>query len=95
MIWNLKYNIQNNSAHLILNRTPSTQSTLGKTSKWPQGNSNVLFDEIDGLEHILKDLCIQGASNPRDYRLVRYIYQGPVLKCRFKVDSDAASNLLP
>ena len=33
-------------------------------------NSNVLFDEIDGLECVLTDLHIQGASNPKDYRPV-------------------------
>ena len=76
MIWNLKHIIQNNSTHLILNRTPSTQSTLEKNLKGPQGKSNVLFDEIDGLEHILMDLCIQGASNPRDCRPVSTKYQG-------------------
>ena len=68
---------------------------FGKNLKGPQGNSNVLFDEIDGLECILTDLHIQGASNPRDCRLVSIKYQGPVLKCRFKVHSGAASNLLP
>ena len=31
---------------------------FGKKLKGLQGNSNVLFDEIDGLECILKDLCI-------------------------------------
>ena len=41
-----------------------------KNIKEPQGNSNILFDEIDGLECILMDLRIQGASNPRDCKLV-------------------------
>ena len=68
---------------------------FGKNIKGPQGNSNVLFDEIDGLEHILTDLHIQGTSNPRDYKLVSTKYQGLVLRCRFKADSGAAGNLLP
>ena len=68
---------------------------FGKNVKGPQSNSNVLFDEIDGLECILTDLCIQGASNPRDCTLVSTKYQGPVFRCRFKVDSGAARNLLP
>ena len=67
----------------------------GKNVKGPQGNSNVLFDEIDGLECILTDLCIQGASNLRDCKPVSTKYQGPVLRCRFKVDIGAAGNLLP
>ena len=58
-------------------------------------NSNILFDEIDGLEHVLTDLHIQGASNLKDYRPVGKQYRGPVLKCRFKVDSGATGNLLP
>ena len=56
---------------------------------------NILFDEINGLERILTDLCIQGSSNPRDCKPVSTKYQGPVLKCRFQVDSGAAGNLLP
>ena len=56
---------------------------------------NILFDEMDGLEHVLTDLCIQGASNPKDYRPVGKQYRGPVLKCRLKVDSGATGNLLP
>ena len=39
---------------------------FGKNVKGPQGNSNVLFDETDGLKCILTDLHIQGASNPRN-----------------------------
>ena len=39
---------------------------FGKNVKGPQGNSNVLFDETDGLKHILTELHIQGASNPRN-----------------------------
>ena len=60
-----------------------------------RGHSNILFDEIDELEQVLTDLCIQGASNPKDYRPVSNQYKGPVLKCRFKVHSGAYGNLLP
>ena len=31
-----------------------------------KGNHNVIFDEIDGPQHILTDLCVQGASNLKD-----------------------------
>ena len=61
-----------------------------------KGNSNVLFDEIDGPnQRILTDLCIQGASHAKDTTEDSSKHQGPVLKCQFKVDSGAASNLLP
>ena len=41
-----------------------------------EGNSNVLFDEIDGPnQRILKDLHIQGASHASSK------HQGLVLKC--------------
>ena len=61
-----------------------------------KGNSNVLFDEIDGpSQRILTDLCIQGTSHTKDLTDVSSKHQGPVLKCRFKVDSGAAGNLLP
>ena len=53
---------------------------FGNNVKGFKGNSNVLFDEIDGPnQRILTDLCVQGASNLKDYK--------PVLKCRFKVES--------
>ena len=61
-----------------------------------KGNSNVLFDEIDGSnQRILTDLGIQGASHAKDLTDVSSKHQGPVLKCRFKVDSGATGNLLP
>ena len=61
-----------------------------------KGNSNVLFDEIDGPnQRILTVLPIQGASHAKDLTDVSSKHQGPVLKCRFKVDSGAAGNLLP
>ena len=61
-----------------------------------KGNSNVLFDEIDGPnQRILRDLCIQGASNLKDCNPVSSKYEGPVLKYRFKVDSGAAGNIIP
>ena len=41
------------------------------------------------------DLCIQGAYNQKDTNPVSNKYKGPVLKCRFKVDSGAYGNLLP
>ena len=81
--------IQNNFTHLILSKSPSIQSTLVRIS------SNRLFDETDGLEHVLTDLCIQEASNAKDYRPASNQYKGPVLKCRFKVDSGATGKLLP
>ena len=60
-----------------------------------RNHSNILFDEIDELAHVLTDLCIQGASDPKDSRPVSNQYKGPVLKSRFKVDSGAYGNLLP
>ena len=60
-----------------------------------RNHSNILFDEIDELACILTDLHIQGASDPKDSRPISNQYKGPVLKCRFKVDSGAYSNLLP
>ena len=60
-----------------------------------KGNHNVLFNEIDGPQHILTDLHVQGASNHKDCNPVSSKYQGPVLKCRFKVDSGAAGNIIP
>ena len=69
---------------------------FGNNVKGFKGNSNVLFDEIDGPnQRILTDLCIQGASNLKDCNPVSSKYQGPVLKCRFKVDSGAAGNIIP
>ena len=68
----------------------------GNSVKEFKGNSNVLFDEIDGLnQRILTDLCVQGASNFKDCNSVSSKCQGPVMKCRFKVDSGAAGNLIP
>ena len=55
----------------------------------------VLFDKIDGPQRILTDLCVQGASNHKDCNPVSSKYQGPLLKCRFKVDSGAAGNIIP
>ena len=61
-----------------------------------KGNSNVQFDENDDPnQRILTDLRIQGASHAKDLTDVSSKHQGPVLKCRFKVDSGAAGNLLP
>ena len=69
---------------------------FGNNVKGFKGNSNVLFDEIDGPNQtILTDLHIQGASNLKDCNPVSSKYQGPVLKCRFKVDSGAAGNIIP
>ena len=69
---------------------------FGNNVKGFKGNSSVLFDEIDGPnQRILTDLCVQGASNLKDCNPVSRKYQGPVLKCRFKVDSDAAGNIKP
>ena len=59
------------------------------------GHCNILFDEIDELERVLTDLRIQGASSPNNNNPVSNQYRGPVLKCRFKVDSGAYGNLLP
>ena len=58
-------------------------------------HSNILFDEIDKLARVLTDLHIQGASDLKDSRPTSNQYKGPVLKCRFKVDSGAYGNLLP
>ena len=68
---------------------------FGNNLKGFKGNQNVLFDKIDGPQHILTDLSVQGASNYRDCNPVSSKYQGPVLKCRFKVDSGAADNIIP
>ena len=47
-----------------------------------KGNSNVLFDEIDGPnQRILTDQCIIGASHAKDPTEVSSKHQGPVLKC--------------
>ena len=58
-----------------------------------KGNSNVLFDEIDGPNLMI--LHIQGASIFKNSNPVSSKHQGPVLKCRFKVDSSAAGNIIP
>ena len=69
---------------------------FGNNVKGFKGNSNVLFDEIDGPnQRILTDLHVQGASNLKDCNPVSSKYQGQVLKCRFKVDSGAAGNIIP
>ena len=69
---------------------------FGNNVKGFKGNSNVLFDEIDGPnQRILTDLCIQGASHAKDLTGASSNHQGPVLKCQFKVDSGAAGKLLP
>ena len=68
---------------------------FGNNLKGFRGNSNVLFDETGGPEQILTDLRIQSASDCKDCKPVRTQYQGPVMTCRFKVDSGAAGNLLP
>ena len=68
---------------------------FGNNLKGFKGNQNVLFDKIDGPQSILTDLCVQGASNHKDCNPVSSKYQGPVLKCRFKVDSGAAGNIIP
>ena len=82
-------------AILNLNRTLFKSSGLKNNLKGFKGNHNVLFDEIDGPQHILTDLYVQGASNHKDCNPVSSKYQGPVLKCRFKVDSGAAGNIIP
>ena len=65
---------------------------FGNNVKGFKGNSNVLFDETDGPnQRILTDLLVQGASNLKDCNPVSSKYQGPVLKCRFKVDSGRLS----
>ena len=68
---------------------------FGNNLKGFKGNHNVLFDKIDGPQCILTDLHVQGASNHKDCNPVSSKYQGPVLKCRFKVDSGAAGNIIP
>ena len=69
---------------------------FGNNVKGFKGNSNVLFDEIDGPnQRILTDLHVQGASNLKDCNPVSSKYQGPVLKCRFKVHSGAAGTIIP
>ena len=60
-----------------------------------KGDHNVLFDEIDRPQCILTDLHVQGASNLKDCNPVSSKHQGPVLKCRFKIDSSAAGNIIP
>ena len=68
---------------------------FGNNVKGYKVNSNVLFDEIDGPnQRILTDLRVQGASN-LNCNPVSSKYQGPVLKCRLKVDSGAAGNIIP
>ena len=44
---------------------------------------------------MLTDLQIQRASNQQDNNPMSTQYKGPVLNCRFKVDSGAYGNLLP
>ena len=69
---------------------------FGNNAKGFKGNSNALFDQINGPnQRILTDLCFQGTSNLKDCNPVSSKYQGPVLKCRFKVDSGAAGNIIP
>ena len=69
---------------------------FGNHVKGFKGNSNVLFDEIDGAnQRILTDLRIQGASHAKDLTDVSSKHQGPALECQFKVDSGAAGNLMP
>ena len=69
---------------------------FGNNVKGFKGNSDVLFDKIDGPnQRILTDLHIQGASNLTDCKPVSSKHQGPVLKCRFKVDSSVAGNIIP
>ena len=44
---------------------------FGNNVKGSKGNSNVLFNGIDGPnQRILTDLCIQGASNLKDWNPV-------------------------
>ena len=38
---------------------------FGNNLKGFKGNHNVLFDKIDGLHHILTDLCVQGVPITR------------------------------
>ena len=69
---------------------------FGNNVKGFKGNSNVLFNEINGPnQRILTDVCVQGTSNLKNCNAVSSKYQGPVLKCRFKVDSGAAGNIMP
>ena len=68
---------------------------FGNNLKSFKGNQNVLFNEINGPQCILTDLHVQGPSNHKDCNPVSSKYQGPVLKCRFKVDSGAAGNIIP
>ena len=69
---------------------------FGNNVKGFKGNSNVLFDVIDGPnQRILTDLHIQGVSHLKDCNPISSKYQVPVLKCRFKVDSGAAGNIIP
>ena len=50
---------------------------FGNNVKGFKGNSNVLFDEIDGPnQRILTDLCVQGASTLKDCNPLCSKYQG-------------------
>ena len=69
---------------------------FGNNVRGFKGNSKVLFDEINGPnQRILTNLYTQGASNLKDCNRVSSKHQGPVLKCRFKVDISAAGNIIP
>ena len=81
---------------VLVNTLNLNKIHFGNNVKGFKGNSNVLFDEIDGSnQRILTDLHIQGTSNLKDSNPVSSKHQGPVLKCRFKVDSSAAGNIIP
>ena len=80
------FEFEQDSVHII---------KFGNNLKGFKGDCNVLFDEIDRPQHILTDLCIQGASNLKDCNPVSSKHQRPVLKCRFKIDSNAAGNIVP
>ena len=55
---------------------------IGNNVKVSKGDSNVLFNGIDGPnQRILRDLHIQGASHARDLTDVSSKHTGPVLKC--------------
>ena len=69
---------------------------FSRNLKGSLSKSNILFDEMDNeLAWVLMDLWIQGAYNKTDTNPVSKQYKGPVLKCRFKVDSGAYGNLVP
>ena len=69
---------------------------FGNNMKGFKGKANVLFDATDGPnQRILTDLYVQGISNLKDCNPMSSKCQGPVLKCRFKVDSGAAGNIIP